>query len=65
MCESAVFVMSDGERTLVMQEAARMMVTDEGVWVFDTLGSSKLVRNAEISEANLIRHEVVLKLREV
>jgi predicted RNA-binding protein len=64
MCESAVYLLSGGERTLVMPEAARMLVTEEGVLVFDVLGSSKLVRNAEISEANLVKHEVLLRLRE-
>ena len=63
MCESAVYLMDDEERTMIMPEAARVIITDEGVVCVDTLGERRLVENAELHEANLIKHEIILKRR--
>lgn len=64
MCESAVYLLSGEERTMIMREAARVIITDEGVVCVDTLGGRKLVEDAELHEANLIRHEILLKRRQ-
>jgi predicted RNA-binding protein len=60
MCESAVYLVKGSERTLVMSEAARIVVHDGGVTCVDTLGDRKEVPGARISEANLVRHEILL-----
>ena len=61
MCESAVYMVSGDERRLVMQEAAKVMIVPEGVVCVDTLGERRLVEGAVLDEANLIKHEILLK----
>ena len=63
MCESTVYLLDDDERTMIMPEAARIMVTEQGVVCVDTLGGQRLVEGAELHEANLIKHEIILKRR--
>ena len=60
MCESAVYLVKGSDRTLVMPEAARIIVHDRGVTCVDTLGDRKEVPGARVSEANLVRHEILL-----
>ena len=64
MCESAVYLMEEGDRRLVMREAARISVVPEGVVCIGILGEEELVEDAELVEANLVRHEIVLRRRE-
>ena len=61
MCESAVYLVSGDERSLVMKEAAKVLIVPEGVVCVDTLGERKLVEGAALHEANLIKHEILLK----
>jgi predicted RNA-binding protein len=61
MCESAVYLVKGSERTLVMPEVARLVVHDRGITCIDTLGDRKEVPGARISEANLVKHEIVLR----
>lgn len=61
MCESTVYLVSGDERRLVMQEAAKVMIVPEGVVCVDTLGERELVEGAVLDEANLIKHEILLK----
>lgn len=49
---------------MIMREAARVLITDDGVVCVDVLGERKLVEGAELHEANLIRHEILLKRRQ-
>lgn len=64
MCESAVYLVKGTERTLVMKEAARIIVTSQGVVCVDTLGGRTAVDGAELVEANLLKHEIVLQMRQ-
>ena len=50
-------------KTLVMQEAAKVVITDEGAVVVNSLGERKIVKDADLLEANLIKHEILLRLR--
>ena len=63
MCESAVFLLDGEERTMIMPEAARVLITGDGVVCIDTLGERRLVEDAELHEANLIKHEIILRRR--
>ena len=63
MCESAVYMIRGEVRLLVMQEAAKVVITDEGAVVVDALGERKIVEDADLLEANLIKHEILLKPR--
>jgi predicted RNA-binding protein len=47
-------------RTLVMPEAARILVTGEGVVCFDIAGGRKTVEGAVLAEADLMRHQIIL-----
>lgn len=64
MCESAVYLVKGSERTLVMQEAAKVLVTTDGVVCIDTLGERRTVPGAELAEADLMKHEITLRPRE-
>jgi len=63
MCESAVYLIRGEVKTLVMQEAAKVVITDEGAVVIDALGERKVVKDADLLEANLIKHEILLRPR--
>ena len=63
MCESTVYLLDDDGRTMIMPEAARITVTEQGVICVDTLGGQRLVEDADLHEANLIKHEIILKRR--
>lgn len=63
MCESSVFLIRDGEKTLVMREAGRLQVSDAGVVCVSALGERVEVPGAEIADANLVKHEIVLRPR--
>ncbi len=64
MCESSVYLLKDGQRTLVMAEAVKVLVSGATVTCIDTLGERKVLERAELVEANLLRHEILLRSRE-
>ena len=64
MCESAVYLVSGSSRRLVMSEAARISIVPEGVRCVDIMGEEELVADSELYEANLVKHEVLLRKRE-
>lgn len=63
MCESSVYLSKDGEKTLVMKEAARLQVLERGVVVVSAMGERLELPDVEIVDANLIKHEIVLRPR--
>lgn len=63
MCESAVYLIRGEIKTLVMKEAAKVVITDEGAVVVDAVGEREVVKDADLLEANLINHEILLKPR--
>lgn len=63
MCESSVFILRGSEKTLVMREAARLQVSQDGIVVVSAIGERVEVPGAEIVDANLIKHEIVLRPR--
>ncbi len=64
MCESAVYLIRGEVKTLVMQEAAKVVITDEGAVVVDAMGERQIVKDADLLEANLIKHEILLRPRQ-
>ncbi|MGQ9586936.1 MAG: CooT family nickel-binding protein [Thermoplasmata archaeon] len=64
MCESSVYLLRGGQRALVMAEAARVLVSGSTIVCIDTLGDRKIIERAELVEANLLRHEILLRSRE-
>lgn len=63
MCESAVFLLRGAEKTMVMPEAARLQVSGDGVVCVSALGEMIELADVEIADANLIKHEIVLRPR--
>jgi len=51
------------EKTLVMQEAARLQIFEGGVVCVSALGDRLELADVEIADANLIKHEIVLRPR--
>lgn len=65
MCESAVYLVKGSEKLLIMQEAARVLVFGNDINCVDTLGDIRTVKDVELAEANLVRHEILLRPRKV
>ncbi|MBN1677457.1 MAG: CooT family nickel-binding protein [Candidatus Thermoplasmatota archaeon] len=63
MCESAVYLIKGSEKLLVMPEAARLLVSGSDITCVDTLGDLKTVKDVELAEANLVKHEIILRPR--
>jgi predicted RNA-binding protein len=63
MCESAVYLIRGEVKSLVMQEAAKVVMTEEGAVVVDALGERQVLKDVDLLEANLIKHEILLKPR--
>jgi len=61
MCESAVYLVKGSEKNLVMAEAAKVLINGSSVTCIDTLGERKVVDGAELVEANLVKHEIILR----
>lgn len=61
MCESAVYLVKGSEKNLVMAEAAKVLISGSSVTCIDVLGERKVVDGAELVEANLVKHEIILR----
>lgn len=61
MCESSVFLEEDGDLKEVMQDVSRILFEEDKVICYGLLGDRKEVENAEIKEANLMEHKIVLR----
>lgn len=46
-----------------MSEAARIIVDGNNVTCIDALGERHVVADARLTEANLLKHEIILKPR--
>ncbi len=55
--------MKGSERVLIMSEAARIIVNNDGITCIDMLGERKEVPQVKIVDANLVKHEIILKPR--
>lgn len=61
MCESSVFLLRGSARELVMDEVARVISEGRKITCINTLGERRFVEGAEIAEANLMKHEILLR----
>ncbi len=61
VCESAVYMLRGSERVMVMQEASRVLDLGREVVCIDLLGERITVPGARIAEANLSKHEILVK----
>jgi predicted RNA-binding protein len=58
-----VYLLKGSEKILVMSEAARIIVDGNSVTCIDALGERHVVAGARLTEANLLKHEIILKPR--
>ncbi len=63
MCESTVYLIQGAEKTLVMAEVDVVLTAGSAITCINAIGERKKVDNAEIAEANLARHEIILRQR--
>lgn len=63
MCESTVYLLEGGTKKVVMAEAARVSVTGADVVVTSLSGEQKTLVDVELSDADLMKHEIVLRPR--
>jgi len=63
MCESTVYLLEGGTKKLVMEEAARVSVTGADAVVTGLSGEQKTLVDVELSDADLMRHEIILRPR--
>lgn len=63
MCESSVYMLKGAEKSLVMKEAARIQVFEGGVVCVSALGERLQLADVEIADANLLKHEIILRPR--
>ena len=64
MCESAIYLVEGSEKTLIMAEAARVFADGSTITCANAFGERNVVEDAEIAEANLVRHEIILRKRQ-
>lgn len=63
MCESSVYLVKGSERSLVMADVARIVVSDAGITCVSTIGDRTTVQDVELAEANLVKHEIMFRPR--
>jgi len=61
MCESKVVVLEGGKKSLVMDAAAKVVVSGNNVTCIDIAGEEVLVKDVQVREMNLMKHEIVLQ----
>jgi len=61
VCESSVYLLNGSDKTIVMADVARIIVHNDGVTCIDVLGERKEVSGVRIADANLVKHEIMLK----
>jgi predicted RNA-binding protein len=63
MCESTVYLIEGGEKVTVMEEAAKVKVSGTSIMIVSLSGERKTLESVEFSEADLMRHEIILRPR--
>jgi len=59
MCESKLYMLSEGEKKLLMEDVIRIEIEDSVIRATDILGNRKEVRG-KVKEINLGSHEILL-----
>lgn len=64
MCESTVFIEKDGERAEFMSDVVKIVFESDKAVCFDILGEKKVLKNARLKEANLVKHAILFEIKE-
>ncbi|ODS37143.1 MAG: RNA-binding protein [Candidatus Altiarchaeales archaeon WOR_SM1_86-2] len=60
MCESDVYLKTNGKEELFMKEAARIEIEDDRVEVYGLLGDKKQV-SGKVKKIDFLKHRVVVE----
>jgi predicted RNA-binding protein len=63
MCESTVYLLEGGIKKVVMAEAARVSINGDDALIVSISGERKTLMGVELSDADLMKHEIVLRPR--
>lgn len=63
MCESSVYILKGVEKKMIMPEAAKVVSSSDSVICIAVSGERETLQGAWIAEADLMRHEILLKSR--
>jgi len=61
MCESSVYLIKGSKRELVLEDVVRVLVEGDSITCTNTLGETRTLPGTKIAEANLIKHEIILR----
>jgi predicted RNA-binding protein len=61
MCESTVFVVKGGKRTLFMKDVARIDVRGKKFFCMDILGEGRELDGVVLAGINLVGHEILFE----
>lgn len=61
MCESTLVMAKNGEKVVLMNDVARVLVSDTKLECFGILGTKKNFKKVRITEINLVDHTIVLQ----
>lgn len=61
MCESKVVLIENGKKSVVMETAAKVVLTGNDATCTDITGDQVTVKNVQVREMNLMKHEIVLQ----
>ena len=61
MCESTVYVLKAGKRTMFMEDVARIDVRGKKFVCQDILGEGKELEGVVLAGINLVGHEIIFK----
>ena len=61
MCESTVYVLKAGKKTMFMKDVARIDVRGKKFVCQDILGEGKALEGVALAGINLVGHEIIFK----
>ena len=61
MCESKVVLIEGGKKSVVMETAAKIVISGGDATCTDITGEQVAVKNVQVKEMNLMKHEIVLQ----
>jgi predicted RNA-binding protein len=61
MCESKIVLVEGAKRSVVMETAAKVVLSGNDATCTDITGEEIVVKGVQVREMNLMKHEIVLQ----
>lgn len=61
MCESKIVLVEGAKRSVVMETAAKVVISGNDATCTDITGEEIVVKGVQVREMNLMKHEIVLQ----